>query len=70
MIGLNLFEKKEPVSLSQQTIDAERALVFSRFPERLNDPEMREVFDDLVSKGIILPEHVDEFLAKAGIIDD
>ena len=68
MVGL--IDKQEPAPLSQQTIDAERALVFSRFPERLNDPEMREVFDDLVSKGIILPEHVDEFLAKAGIIDD
>lgn len=72
MVGqvVGLIDKQEPAPLSQQTIDAERALVFSRFPERLNDPEMREVFDDLVSKGIILPEHVDEFLAKAGIIDD
>ena len=72
MVGqmVGLIDKQEPAPLSQQTIDAEKALVFSRFPERLNDPEMREVFDDLVSKGIILPEHVDEFLAKAGIIDD
>ena len=72
MVGqmIGLVDKQEPAPLSQQTIDAEKALVLSRFPERLNDPEMREVFDDLVSKGVILPEHVDEFLAKAGIIDD
>ena len=45
---------------SQATIDAESALIFARFPERIN--ENREEFDRLVEKGVILESDVDEFL--------
>ena len=45
---------------SQATIDAESALIFARFPKRIN--ENREEFDRLVEKGVILEDDVDEFL--------
>ena len=48
---------------SQATIDAERALIFARFPDRINDD--REEFDRLVKERVILPRHVDEFLGYA-----
>jgi len=72
MLGqvLGLVDKPNPPPKSQKTIDAMEALVFARFPKRINDPEMREVFDGLVARGVILPEHVDEFLAAAGISDE
>jgi hypothetical protein len=57
---LGLIEPEITYGPSQATIDAERALVFSRFPERIN--ENRAEFDRLVEIGAILPEHVDEFL--------
>lgn len=57
---LGLIEPEITYGPSQSTIDAERALVFSRFPERIN--ENRAEFDRLVEVGAILPEHVDEFL--------
>lgn len=72
MLGqiIGVVDKQEPEPLSQQTIDAQKALVFARFPKKINDPEMRKVFDNLVTRGVILPEHVDEFLAAAGILDE
>ena len=57
---LGLVDPEVTYGPSQATIDAERALVFSRFPERINDN--RAEFDRLVEVGAILPEHVDEFL--------
>jgi len=57
---LGLIEPEVTYGPSQATIDAERALVFARFPERIN--ENRAEFDRLVQVGAILPEHVDEFL--------
>jgi len=57
---LGLVDPEVTYGPSQATIDAERALVFSRFPERINDN--RAEFNRLVEVGAILPEHVDEFL--------
>ena len=57
---LGLVDSEVTYGPSQATIDAERALIFSRFPERINDN--RAEFDRLVEVRAILPEHVDEFL--------
>ena len=35
-------------------------MIFARFPERINDD--RELFDRLVEKGVILKEHVPDFM--------
>ena len=63
--ALGLVDEEMSYGPSQATIDAERALVLSRFPERILEGNNRAIFDDLVEKGIILPQHVDEFLAIA-----
>ena len=57
---LGLFDREAPLPQSQATIDAEEAMIFARFPERINDN--REAFDRLVEKGVILPEHVPNFM--------
>lgn len=47
---------------SQKTKDAEMALVFARFPERLREPENMEQFNRLIKIGVIPEEHRESFM--------
>lgn len=47
---------------SQATVDAEKALMFARFPEMLSEPENMIEFERLIKKGVILKKHKESFL--------
>lgn len=62
---LGLIDEEVVAGPSQATIDAERALLFARFPERIEDN--RAEFDRLVESGAILSDDLAEFLELGGI---
>lgn len=62
---LGLIDEEVVAGPSQQTIDAERALLFARFPERI--ASNREEFDRLVESGAILSDDLAEFFELGGI---
>ena len=47
---------------SQATVDAEKALMFARFPEMLAEEKNMQEFERLVKSGVILEKHKQSFL--------